>query len=217
MDELGMIIRTHGGAILPTVPKDVYEYKERMNRESEGKRHIGRHAASLIHKGDYVIMDASTTVQIAAEHVSAERVEIVTNSIDIADTLSAKDKVKIHLLGGELHKEHRFLYGPSTIAKLADYHVDKLFLGACRITEDGLSYPYEDEGALKREMIRRTDQVIVLADHTKFGTRMFYKVAGLDSIDLIITDKYPNQKFMDTLHRNNVEIVVVTEEEENND
>ncbi|WP_058300277.1 DeoR/GlpR family DNA-binding transcription regulator [Gorillibacterium timonense] len=213
MEELGLILRTHGGAILPKKTKEVYEYKERLIRESDEKHKIGAFAASLVDNGDYIIMDASTTVQFAAENIAADNVVVVTNSIDIADVLSRKAAVRTYLLGGELDPQHRFLYGQSTIAKLADYQVDKLFLGACGITASGLSYPHEEDGVVKREMIKRAGQVIVLADHTKFGEQMFYRISGLDSIDLLITDRQPDQAMLDTLSEHNVEILIVSEEE----
>ncbi|WP_337101873.1 DeoR/GlpR family DNA-binding transcription regulator [Paenibacillus sp. YIM B09110] len=211
MEELGLIIRTHGGAVLPTKTKEVYEYKERLMRESDVKREIGRFAASLVKDGDYMMMDASTTVQFAAEHLSAENIVVVTNSIDIADVLSRKKAIRTHLLGGELNARHRFLFGQSTLDKLSDYQVDKLFLGACGITANGLSYPHEEDGVVKREMIKRARQVIVLADHTKFGDQMFFKIADLESIDLLITDQKPNLEMMEKLVEHHVELLVVSE------
>lgn len=213
MEELGLVIRTHGGAVLPKKTKEVYEYKERLVRESGEKREIGHFAASLVKNGDFIMMDASTTVQFAAENLTSENIVVVTNSIDIADVLSRKKAVRTIILGGEMHTQHRFLFGQSTIDKLADYQVDKLFLGACGITPNGISYPHEEDGVVKREMIKRAKQVIVLADHTKFGEQMFYKIAGLESIDLLITNQKPNEEIMKKLAEQHVELLVVSEEE----
>ncbi|ANY69419.1 DeoR family transcriptional regulator [Paenibacillus sp. BIHB 4019] len=213
MEESGLIIRTHGGAMLPTKEKAIYEYKERLVRESDEKREIGHFAASLVKNGDFIMMDASTTVQFAAEHLSSENIVVVTNSIDIADVVSRKKSARAILLGGELHPRHRFLFGQSTINKLSDYYVDKLFLGACGITAEGLSYPQEEDGVVKREMIKRAKQVILLADHTKFGEQMFYKIAGLESVDLLITNQKPNQEMMEKLAEHQVELLVVSEED----
>lgn len=214
MEELGLVIRTHGGAVLPKKTKKIFEYKERLVRESSVKREIGHYAASLVKNGDFIMMDASTTVQFAAENLASEGVTVVTNSIDIADVLSKKNAVRTILLGGELHSQHRFLFGQSTIDKLADYQVNKLFLGACGITSSGLSYPHEEDGVVKREMIKRANQVIVLADHTKFGDQMFYKIAGLESIDLLITNQKPTQEIMEMLVEHHVELLIVSEEDQ---
>ncbi|MBY9079430.1 DeoR/GlpR transcriptional regulator [Paenibacillus sp. HN-1] len=213
MEEQGLLIRTHGGAILPKKTKEVYDYNERLIREGDEKREIGAFAASLVKSGEFIMMDASTTVQFAAENIAAQNLVAVTNSIDIADVLSKKPSIRIHLLGGELNPQHRFVYGQSTIDKLADYQVDKLFLGACGISSRGVSYPHEEDGRVKREMIKRANQVIVLADHTKFHVQMFYRIAELEAIDLLITDQRPDQAMIDILHEHKVELLIVSEEE----
>ncbi|MFF2479919.1 DeoR/GlpR family DNA-binding transcription regulator [Paenibacillus sp. NPDC058071] len=213
MEELGLIIRTHGGGVLPKRAKEVHQYKDRLIRESDEKRDIGRHAASLVNGGDFIMMDTSTTVQFAAEDLTADPLVAVTNSIDIADVLSKKESIRTFLLGGELNPKHRFLFGQTTIDELANYTVDKLFLGACGMTEHGLSYPDVEDGVVKREMIKRAKQVIVLADHTKFGEQMFYKICGLESIDLLITDRMPERGLMEKLAEHQVELLVVTEED----
>jgi DeoR family transcriptional regulator, carbon catabolite repression regulator len=206
LEEQGAIIRTHGGAILPTVTKEILNYKQRLLTESEGKRAIGMAAASLIQNGDYLIMDASTTVQFAAEAITASNVVVVTNSIDIAGILSNREDVHIHLLGGKLNNLHRHVYGYRTIEMLSDYKVDKVFLGACGIAHDGLSNPYEEDSYVKRKMIEQADQVIVLADHTKFGKHLFHHVADLKEIDIIITDRKPNIAMQELLHKYEIEL-----------
>ena len=204
----GAIARTHGGAILLPLHKQVYAYADRLRAEPAGKRAIGRLAAALVAAGDHVIMDASTTVQFAAEALTAAPVTAVTNSIDIADILSRKDGVTVHLLGGTLQPAHRFLYGGATVAQLAECHADKVFLGACGIAADGLTYPDQEEGYVIREMIRRADQVCVLADRTKFGKRMFHRVASLDAIDTIITDRAPEGDLLQALRQSGIAVRV---------
>ncbi|MED5019616.1 hypothetical protein P9847_20175 [Paenibacillus chibensis] len=69
-----------------------------------------------------------------------------------------------------------------------------------------------EEGEVKRAMLERADQVIVLVDHTKFGDQMLYQVAGLDSIDLLITDEKPSEDMMRKLEQHQVELLVVAED-----
>lgn len=97
-------------AILPTVHQKIQSYSGRLKTVSEEKNKIGRLAASLIHDGDRVILDASTTVQACAKHLNAVDCTVITNSINLADVLSDKEGIEIYLLGGKLEKEHRFLY-----------------------------------------------------------------------------------------------------------
>jgi DeoR family transcriptional regulator, carbon catabolite repression regulator len=209
LEERGEIIRVRGGAVLPTLTKHVQSYEERLNNPA-GKREIGRVAASLIHSGDYVLLDTATTVQFAAEWMSAEPHVVVTNSIDVADIFSRKRSAEIHLLGGQLNVWHRGLFGPKTIAALHDMRVDKLLLGACGITPEGLTAHTVDEAYVKMAMLECADQVIVLADSSKFGKRLFHKVCGLDKIDIVVTDAEPTEEVRAALEQAGVELLVAS-------
>ncbi|PLR86582.1 DeoR/GlpR transcriptional regulator [Bacillus canaveralius] len=217
LEEEKAIVRTRGGAILPTSNHAIKNYSSRLKMVSEEKHVIGQKAASLIYPHDRVILDASTTVQACAEHLGHIDCTIITNSINQAEVLSSKSKVNIQLLGGKLHKEHRFLYGASVLEKLTEYHVDKAFIGVVGISEKGLTIAHEEDGGVKRKMMQQADQVIVLADHTKLGITDFYRFAGLEDIDLLITDKTPPKPFRELLSKYNVELLTPDEDIEGDD
>lgn len=202
------IIRTRGGAILPSHHKKVHNYENRLKFVSEEKRRIGKLAASLIQENDHIVLDASTTVQTMGKYVEKD-CTIITNSIHVAEMLSDKKAPKIHLLGGKFHKEHRYVYGNSVLEKLDRYLVDKAFIGIVGVSEKGLTIADEEDGAVKRKMMQQARQVIVLADSSKIGITEFYRFAELKEIDLFITDKEPDQTFMELLKENDVELLIV--------
>ncbi|ALS20851.1 MULTISPECIES: DeoR/GlpR family DNA-binding transcription regulator [Paenibacillus] len=214
LEEQGQILRTRGGAIWRGLNKDVSGYGDRLQEEPAVKRAIGRLAASLVQTGDYLFMDASTTVMNAAEELRTDGHVIVTNSIDIAGLLSQRPGITVHLLGGVVHPRHRFIFGARTLEMLRDYQADKLIIGTSGITPDGLTNPFEEEGYVMKEMMRRSDQVIVLADHTKFGLRQFYRVNGLESIDILITDREPEDGMKEALLRHDINIMIAKGENE---
>jgi DeoR family transcriptional regulator, carbon catabolite repression regulator len=213
LEEQGQIIRTRGGAILPTLSKEVGNYEQRLQAEPSSKLTIGKAAAALMQDGDYLMMDASTTVLHAATALSSKHNVVVTSSIEIAAILTRKEDTIIHILGGVLDNKHHSVYGAKAIEMLNDYHVDKLFIGTCGITEEGLSAPNEEDSYLVREMMQHADQVIVLADHSKFGKRLFHRVVGFDSIDILITDQALSQEIKEKLLACEVEIVLAGGEE----
>lgn len=217
LEEEKSIVRTRGGAILPSVHDEVKNYSNRLNIVSEEKKIIGRKAASLIYPGDTLILDASTTVQSCAEHIENINCKIITNSINQAEILSSNPEINIQLLGGTLQKEHRFLYGASVVEKLSEYHVDKAFIGVVGISDKGLTIAHEEDGVVKKTMIQQAKQVIVLADHTKLGNTDFFRFADLQDIDLLITDKTPPKAFRDVLSKNNVELLTADQEDEGDD
>jgi len=208
LEEQSRIIRTRGGAILPTLSKVVGDYEQRLHEESCSKKSIGQAAAALIQDGDYVLMDASTTVLQAALALQSAHNVVVTSSIQIAAALTRKDDTTIHMLGGLLNKKHHCVTGAKAIQMLGDYHVDKVLIGTCSITPDGLSSPNEEDSYMDREMIRRADQVIVLVDHSKFGKRLFHRLADFEEIDVLVTDREPDAEIREKLQTCNVELVI---------
>ncbi len=115
LQEQGAIIRTRGGAILPTVHDEVKDYSGRLGMVSEEKSMIGKAAASLIREGDRMILDASTTVQSCAEHLPDVNCTIITNSINLAEVLSSRKGADIHLLGGSFKKSTAFCTAPPSL------------------------------------------------------------------------------------------------------
>lgn len=208
LEEDKLIIRTRGGAILPSLHHEIKNYSNRLHIVSAEKQSIGKKAASLIQHGDYIILDTSTTVQACAEHLEDIDCTIITNSINQADILSTNTKANIHLLGGEFQKEHRYVYGTSVIEKLSHYHVDKAFIGVIGISEVGLTVAHEEDGVVMKKMMEQANQVILLADHTKMGVTGYYRFGMLKDIDLLITDQEPPEEFQKLLNQNDVEVVV---------
>jgi DeoR/GlpR family transcriptional regulator of sugar metabolism len=208
LEKNGVVLRTHGGAILPTIQNEIKNYKDRLHYGSEEKKEIGKLASSLIKTGEKIIMDTSTTVQACAEFLDIDNCSVVTNSINVADILSNKKNVDIYLVGGQLNQEHRYLYGSATISMLSNYYAHKAFIGVGGITQNGLTVVHEEDGFVMKKMVEQAEQVIVLADHSKFGKNTFFKFADLSQIDLIITDKMPNKELMEAFNENEINVIL---------
>ncbi|MGR9048081.1 DeoR/GlpR family DNA-binding transcription regulator [Halobacillus faecis] len=212
LEERKAIVRTRGGAILPRTQTTIQNYSHRLKTVSFEKQQIGSKAASFIRPGDKIILDTSTTVQACANQIRPMDITVITNSIHQAEILSNVENVSIQLLGGFLQKEHQFLYGASVIERLKSYHVDQAFIGVVGISDSGLSIAHEEDGMVKRNMIKQAEQVIVLADHTKFGVTEFFTFAELEDVDVIITDQLPDEEFQQRLQEHHVDLIVTEEE-----
>ncbi|REJ09850.1 DeoR/GlpR family DNA-binding transcription regulator [Halobacillus trueperi] len=212
LEERKAIVRTRGGAILPRAHTTIQNYSHRLKTVSFEKQQIGSKAASFIRPGEKIILDTSTTVQACANQIRPMDITVITNSIHQAEILSNVENVSIQLLGGFLQKEHQFLYGASVIERLKSYHVDQAFIGVVGISASGLSIAHEEDGMVKRNMIKQAEQVIVLADHTKFGVTEFFTFAELEDVDVIITDQLPDEEFQQKLQDHHVDLIVTEEE-----
>jgi len=211
--EEGVAIRTHGGLALPALQKEIASYQERLIEQSDSKSRIGKAAAGFIQDHEAVILDVSTTVQFVAEHIQAKQITVITHSIDNVGILSNREDLLIYLLGGYLNVKSRLLYGSSVIDKLSEFRADKAFIGATGIRADGIYYPYEDDARVKKEMARRADQVIVVADHTKFAGRSLFRL-DFDDVDMIVTDKPVPEEFREIFERKQITVIECDKEGE---
>ncbi len=208
LEEEGAVTRTRGGAILPQLRHEIQSYHDRLKVVSKEKQRIGKTAAGYVNSGDIIILDASTTVQSCAEFLIEKQATVITNSIHQADILSNGERLEISLLGGKLEKDHRFLYGSAVVEKVASYNADIAFIGVVGISDQGLTIAHEEDGMVKRKMIQQSKYVIALADNSKFYRSEFFTFAQLDDIDLIITDRMPDQNVQEMLRLHEVKLVV---------
>lgn len=204
------IIRIYGGISLSSYHKKLGAYQERIHMESEAKQSIGTAAAGLVNDNDMIFLDSSTTVSVVAQYLKAKNITVVTNSIDIAYTLAQSKDINVHLLGGSLNKVSRHISGYSTIEQIKNFFFDKVFIGAGGIMPDGIYYVYEEDIYFKRELIKYANQVILVADHTKYNQRQSYKVLNYQSIDTFITNQIIPKELLDQLDENGVEVISIT-------
>ncbi|WP_019422048.1 DeoR/GlpR family DNA-binding transcription regulator [Paenibacillus sp. OSY-SE] len=202
----GVVIRTHGGVALPELQKELSSYQERLIDESDSKKNIGKLGAKLVKDQETVFLDVSSTVQFVAEQIQAKHITAVTHSIDNVSVLSNRDDLQIYVLGGYLHAKNRLLYGPSVIDKISEIRADKAFIGATAIHSDGFYYPYEEDARVKREMARRADQVILVADHTKFAAKSRFRL-DFECVDIIITDQDIPIEIREVIDQKNITVI----------
>lgn len=202
------IKRTHGGATVPNREALIFDYYQRLTTLAPIKESIAIKAAEMIQDNVSIIFDASTTVQAVIPHLANKQILAITNSLTNAHQLAKNRSCDVKLLPGTLHKEQLFLFGSETILKLAEYRVDYVLLGIFSISDEGVFIHTEQEGLVKRQMLRQGAKVIALADHTKINKTGFFKVCDLSLIDYLITDVKPDDEFIHALIAHNVELII---------
>ncbi|MFE2995747.1 DeoR/GlpR family DNA-binding transcription regulator [Nocardia sp. NPDC059246] len=186
----GQIQRTHGGARpVPGVTADLPYSQKRGVRLSE-KAAIARVAAARIEDGDTVILDSgSTTYEVAVALRHREELTVITNDLHIAEYVAGLNRFRLLVAGGEVLGTVYTLVGDRTVEFLSDYAADWTVLGADAVdVRSGITNTNTLEVPVKRAMVAAARSTIVVADSSKFGHRALAKVAGLDEVDLLVTD-----------------------------
>ena len=187
---LSLVIRTHGGAVLPT-HSTAYEKRyteKRILRQHEN--HIGKAAAEFVQEGETVILDSgSTTLEVARNLAAKKHLTIITNDLFIATEITYHPSTTVIVTGGILRPGFNVVVGSATESFLMSVHVDKSFLGGDAVDFDyGLTNATLSEASVKQLMIKAAREAYLVVDHTKFGQRALAKVADLESFKLIVTD-----------------------------
>ncbi len=190
LHQMGYLRRTHGGAIWNQDGAPLPPPEERTGRQLEEKIQIGELAATLIREGDTVLLDGGTTTLEVASNIlaSGRRVQVVTNSLPIAQMFAANPASDLVVLGGYVYPRTGVALGSNTIRMVEDLHADVAILSVSGITSEGLFNSNLLLVETERAMMRRAERVVVVADHTKLGRRALTWLCGLDDIDDLVVD-----------------------------
>jgi len=190
LDGIGVLQRTHGGAIATEQMTFEPDVNERQVLNLEEKVRIGQTAVEFIQEGDSVILDAgTTTVQIARALKGRRKVTVITNALNIADELLGSPGIQILMTGGTVRSRTSSLVGPFADEILHQLNVDKVFLATNGISlARGLTTPNPAEARTKQAMVEAAKEVIAVADHSKFGRTFMAQIVPMRRLDTLVTD-----------------------------
>ncbi|MDP5009137.1 MAG: transcriptional repressor AgaR [Glaciimonas sp.] len=190
LEQQGCITRTYGRAVLSPHFSFKLEYREKEKLRSESKQQIALCAAKLINNGDSIIVDSGSTVALIPRHIDKDkRVVLMTNALNLATELIADPRFNVMMTGGNLRADSYSLCGPVAEQAVKLHHFDKLFIGADGIDLiAGVTTTDEQDAQLNRAMLTAANQVILVADSSKFGRRSFCVICKMAKIDTLITD-----------------------------
>lgn len=190
LEKTGVVLRTHGGAMLSSVIEREPLIPERKNNEE--KERIAGKAVSFLRENETVLIDTGTTMQALAAAIlnsPITRLTVYSNDLDVLRTLEKKEYFELHLLGGVIRNGFHYTAGNQVIAELGNYHFKKMFLATSAISpEYGLTTANSDLAEIKSAMIAASEEVILLTDSSKMHHVLFQRFAGLSAVDTLITD-----------------------------
>jgi DeoR/GlpR family transcriptional regulator of sugar metabolism len=182
------IRRVHGGAMSTSSREEALDFGRLSVSCQEEKTRIGRATADLIQDGQTVILGGGSTVAEVAKCLMNRPIQIITNSIPVAQIFWECRQTEVTLTGGSLYPRLGIQFGPICERMLHSISADVAILGIRGISPDGLSDASTLVVESIRAMIKCAEQVIIVADHTKFGRNAMTHVATLDELDQIISD-----------------------------
>lgn len=211
LDNLGLINRTHGGAISNRMVNYEQGNREKSTQMVEVKEAIAQEALEYVREGASICLDAGTTMyQLARKLVRFQKLTVVTYDIGVANFVENYTNNRVVLVGGTVRKNFNYAYGDLALAVLQNLNVDTFFLTANGVDgEKGLSTPDIETSRLKQVMVENSNTHILLADSTKLGNVCFARFAGLEEMDVVISDRDADREFLAEAKKMGVEVKLV--------
>lgn len=189
LEEQGLILRSHGSARLAQAINQISTVATRKEQYFDEKNRITDKALELIQEGDSICIDASSTNLLLAGKIISMPIRVVTNSLEIMNTLSSSRDLTLTTIGGYFRHEARSFIGPIAEDAIKQLQFDMAFIGATGISRKGEFLTHNTiEGRVKKAMLESARRRIILADSSKFEARSFSKFARAENVDALITD-----------------------------
>lgn len=201
LEQEGLVTVEYGGAILKQPSLLETDMKQKQMEFLEEKKRIAQAALAFVQDGDSVFVDAGTTTCEVARLLSQKKgLQVMTNSLLAANILATNKEIRLTICPGEYRAMSMAFMGQMTGEFLASFHFDVLFLGVEGVA-DGIFVPDETDGITKKKLIQQADTVVCVADHSKFGKRFYYRIAGLEKINHLVTDSDLGQEQKETFRQ----------------
>src|SRR5580704_3088403 len=207
LEQQGVLRRVYGGAMaVQPADNSTLDFQFQSGRMQDEKRRIAAAVSGLVEDGQTVILDGGSTVAAVSRYLAERRLQVVTNSLAIAEVFADARQIELTLTGGYLYPRTRVLVGPLCEHTLSTVRADTLIMGIGGVTKAGYSNNNTLVVGPERKMIEVSQRVIVVADHGKFGKSAMIPVAPLDVADLVVSDSGLDAGYQEMLREHGVEV-----------
>ncbi|MCY6957135.1 DeoR/GlpR family DNA-binding transcription regulator [Clostridium brassicae] len=212
LEKKGIIKKVYGGVTLSDSQKDTVPFSEREIKNKSVKQLLCETASSLVNDGDIIFIDSGTTTMHMLPFLADKNnLTIITNNINVLINSLPYPNLNILSTGGSLFRETNSLIGIEAVNFLQNYNISKAFMASTGVSiSKGVTNSSCIEYQIKKKVVNKSDNIIVLADESKLGVASLMTYCELQDIDVFITDKTPPKPFQNFFQQNNVNVIVPT-------
>lgn len=213
----GHLVRARRGALMPVTHPPEPPVIHRMGLEHPSKQAIAEAALALVQDGDSIFVGSGSTTTCFARLLASDRclarsgrLTVITNALNIAAELAALDAPHaVVVIGGIMRSPELSLLGHIAEQTLSEVRVNKIFMGVQALSlEAGWTTDHLPEVATTRKILSMSDNLVILADHTKFGHIAAAFIAPVARLSTLVTDAQADPGFIQQIERTGVRVVV---------
>jgi DeoR family transcriptional regulator, ulaG and ulaABCDEF operon transcriptional repressor len=173
-----------GGARLQGVP-----FHENINLNRAAKEAIGKAAARLCRPGDAVIIDGGSTTLQMCPHLEPLNLQVLTNSLHIVSALLQQPNTNVSIPGGVVFREQNIVLNPFEEVTPRSFHASRMFVGCAAVLRFGLMQSDIILVQAERKLLNLADEIVVLADSSKFRASAGHSLCELSKVHTLVTDR----------------------------
>ncbi|MGB5558688.1 MAG: DeoR/GlpR family DNA-binding transcription regulator [Paracoccaceae bacterium] len=210
LSDRGLALRTRGGATQVQSASN-REYAARRMLRGKEKEAMGNLAASLIPDNCSVTLNIGTsTEQVARALAGHKGLVVMSNNINIINTLIGTNSKELVLVGGAVRQSDGAIVGEDAVEFISRYKVDFAVIGASALDEDGAILDYDArEVSVSRAILRNSRTRILVCDGSKFERTAPVRICDVSELDYVVTDRRPPAKFIEAARRSQTEILTL--------
>lgn len=212
LEESGSVQRTHGGVFYTGPSPKLAHFDQRQSAQWDKKRRIAEAASRLIEDGETILIDGGSTAYELARLLVGRSLQVVTNSLPVATLFTSSDSGDLIFVGGYIHTRTGVSLGPYANEMLSKLRVRRAIVSIAGVKEEGF---YNSNLLLvetERAMMAAADEVIVVADSTKFGISSLALMGKLDEVDIVIVDDELDDAWRRRITDAGVQLIIAHEE-----
>lgn len=202
--------RHHGGAGIDSSTVNA-AYQDRKIMNLEAKERIAKCLVEHIPDGSSMFINIGTTTETIARALLAKHdLRVVTNNLHVASILSAREDFHIIIAGGEVRNRDGGIVGEAAVDFINQFKMDFGIIGISGIDNDGslLDFDYR-EVRVAQSIISNSSQVLLAADHSKFGRNAMVRLGSIEQADHVFTDARPPREIAQILNSHNIALHIV--------
>ncbi|SDI40180.1 DeoR/GlpR family DNA-binding transcription regulator [Alteribacillus bidgolensis] len=199
----GQLKKVHGGVSIHD--SQLAQYEERQIVNETAKHRIAKAGSEMVEDDDIIFVDSGTTTVYMAEYLRGKKVTVLTNNLDFIVHAKQEPNITIITTGGLFDSATNSFISLQNTNVLTSYNINKAFMATTGISMDnGVTHASPLENEIKKEVVKKSAEVNVLADRTKFDKHALITYTSLESVDCIVTDSNLSDAFLNYLEKNNV-------------
>jgi DeoR family transcriptional regulator, ulaG and ulaABCDEF operon transcriptional repressor len=216
LEEMGQLKRVHGGAEAIEAAQQSHlstrSFGVSQTLNAERKRAVAQVAAAMCSDGDSIIINAGSTTWFMAEFLRDRRMQILTNSVPISHELITTSDNRIVLPGGEVYREQGIILSPFDEDAIQHFTASKMFMSCYAISQMGIIEGDPLIARAEAKLLARAEQLVVIADSSKFEQRGSMAVCQLSRVHTLVTDADAPVHMLDHIRAQGVDVIIVERE-----